>query len=222
MKKWGFMVSVSVIITTFAPPFATAFNLIQVTDKEYVARTAHINNNHRVVSSEMKGTDGEVGSRHAPTPSLNQGTKSDNVLRVISTGYTAARQGKNFHRFLELFFNSVGRERDTERLTDGNIASGLERQEFFTLGRAHISGDVKLELHPVLNTLVSAFHTVTNPAGVLEPNAAPDVVRHSHLTVECKISYEGRGAGLPGSEIPDTTFPKIAPDSAFLWLKYHF
>lgn len=154
---------------------------------------------------------------------LDEVSDSDDYLSVVANlDYSWMWWEKNFYGFIEGFYNGLGDDQYAQAFANPDIAERLDRGELFTLGRAYLSGHIRVELHPLFNVYLTVINNMADPSGTLQPRAVWDVVEDVQITFGGNIPYGGRGTEFGGFKIPGTNFLSTAPSNVFLWFTYFF
>jgi len=141
---------------------------------------------------------------------------------VANVDYSWVWGEKNLYGFLEFFYSGLGESEPAEALQNGPLVDSLQRGERFTLGRAYLAGHLQVEIHPLVNLLLTVIHRLNEPSGLIQPRAVWDVSRNVQLTLGASIPYGGSGTEFDGWPIPGTPWLTPAPEQAFLWMAYYF
>ena len=151
----------------------------------------------------------------------DRGTE-DYLSLVANMDYSWVWWKKNFYGFLEFYFNGLGDDRYTVAFADPDLSERLERGEAHTLGRAYLSGHIRIELHPLFNVYLTAINNIADPSGILQPRGVWDMTEDIQITFGGTVYYGQQGTEYGGFTLPGTNLLSTAPDSAFLWLTYFF
>ena len=141
---------------------------------------------------------------------------------VANMDYSWVWWGKNLYGLLEFYFNDLGSHRYSAALTDPNISERLARGEMFTLGRAYLSGEVRIEAHPLVNVYLTLINNVADPSGLIIPRATWDMKENIQFTLGANVSYGRSGTEFGGFRISQTEFLYEPVDNAFFWMTYFF
>jgi len=173
------------------------------------------------------GSMGYLGSaawRADATWTFLDGEGGDGFLNLVANmDYSWVWCQKNFYGFVEAYYNGLGERDDyAEALLDPDVFERVDRGELFTLGRAYLSGHIRMELHPLFNVSVTTINNLNDPSGILQPRVIWDVTENSQVTAGFNVAYGGHDTEFDGFEIPSTDFIFNNPDSAFFWWTYYF
>ena len=146
----------------------------------------------------------------------------DYLSLVANMDYSWMWFDKNFYGFIEYYFNGIGKDNYPDALLDPNITERLARGELFVLGRNYLSGQIQVELHPLVNVFFTAINNIEDPSGILQPYATWDITQNLQLTGGLRVSYGAQGTEYGGFTLPGTDIRSKSPDSAYLWLIYYF
>ncbi|UCD57240.1 MAG: hypothetical protein JSV16_15745 [Candidatus Hydrogenedentota bacterium] len=154
---------------------------------------------------------------------LENGQDQDGYLSLVANmDYSWVWWQKNFYGFIEFYFNGLGEDDPEDAFTDPDIIERFARGELFTLGRAFLSGHVRIELHPLFNFYLTVINNLEDPSGIIQPRAIWDVTEDVQLTIGANVSYGEEGTEFGGVELPGTELLAKTPDSAFIWITYFF
>jgi hypothetical protein len=151
----------------------------------------------------------------------DRGTQ-DYVSLVANIDYSWIWWERNFYGFIEFYFNGLGEDQYTEALVDPDLSERLERGELYTLGRAYLSGHIRVEVHPLFNLYLTVINNLADPSGILQPRAVWDAAEDIQLTLGGTLYYGQEGTEYGGFPLPGTSLLSMPPDTAFLWLTYFF
>jgi len=154
---------------------------------------------------------------------LDEDSDSRDYLSLVANmDYSWAWWEKNCYGFLEFFYNGLGDDQYTEALSEPDILERLDRGELFTLGRAYVSGHIRVELHPLFNVYLTVINNLTRFSGILQPRTTWDIAQDLQMTFGGTIFYGGRDTEYGGFKMPGTDLMNKIPDSAFFWLTCFF
>ncbi|MGD8385948.1 MAG: hypothetical protein PVG49_02315 [Desulfobacteraceae bacterium] len=141
---------------------------------------------------------------------------------VANVDYSWVWWEKNLYGYLEFFYSGLGESDPADALQNPQLLDCLQRGERFTLGRAYLAGHLQVEIHPLVNLLLTAIHRLNEPSGLIQPRAVWDVSRNVQLTLGATLPYGGPGTEFDGWAIPGTPWLTPAPEQAFLWVTRYF
>jgi hypothetical protein len=141
---------------------------------------------------------------------------------VANIDYSWVWWKKNFYGFVEFFYNGIGEADYAEALFDQDIVERLARGELFALGRAYLSGHLRVELHPLLNCHLTVINNLADPSSVVQPRVVWDVLQNVQVTVGGNIYYGRKDTEYGGFRIPGIPFVVRGRDSVNLWVSYYF
>ncbi|MDM8525900.1 hypothetical protein QUF80_21205 [Desulfococcaceae bacterium HSG8] len=144
------------------------------------------------------------------------------LAMVANADYSWVWWKKNFYGFIEFYYNGLGEDDYGSALMNPDISCRLARGEMFTLGKTYLAGEIHLELHPLLNTYLTAINNLSDSSGVLQPRAVWDIAQDVQCIFGANVYYGGSNTEFGGFEIPATSFLEKPSDSAFLWLTWFF
>jgi hypothetical protein len=148
--------------------------------------------------------------------------ETDFLSFVANMDYSWVWREKNFYGFVEIFYNGLGNDRYFDSLMMRDVAERLDRGELFTLGRFYVAGQVRMEIHPLVNVFFAVIHNTNDPSGIFQPRLTWDVTRDLQFTCGGNIFYGGRDTEYGGFRIPPTDILIKSPSSAYAWLAYYF
>ena len=134
--------------------------------------------------------------------------------------------GKNWYGFLEFFYNGLGQRNYAAALADPEVTQRLNRGTLFTLGRPYQAGQVRLEVHPLVNIFVTVVTNLWDPSGLVQPRVTWDILKSVKLTLWGNIFYGRRGdeyGGFPvPGPVPGTSLLDKPANQVYSWLSYYF
>jgi len=151
--------------------------------------------------------------------------RNDSLQAVANLDYAWVWGGKNYYGLVEFFYNSLGYTDNYERvLDDSDLLDRLSRGELFTVGRYYLSGQVQIELHPLLQLHTTAIVNLSDPSGVLQPQAVWDVTENFQAIFGAQWHWGGGGSEYGGYEVTaaGTTVCVAPADRIYFWLTYYF
>ena len=154
--------------------------------------------------------------------SEQESDQSGYLSLVANMDYSWVWGGKNFYGFIEFYFDGLGEDNYSEAITDRALVERIVRGEIFTLGRAYLSGSVRIELHPLFNLILTSINNIADPSGILQPYGVWDITQNLQLTCGATIPWGDSGTEYGGFPIPGSGFISSPPVSAYLWLTRYF
>lgn len=151
----------------------------------------------------------------------DRGTE-DYLSLVANIDYSWMWWERNFYGFLEFYSNGLGNDQYAEALVNPDLSERLERGELHTLGRAYLSGHIRIELHPLFNVYLTVINNISDPSGILQPRAVWDAAEDIQLALGGTLYYGQEGTEYGGFPLPGTTLLSTPPNTAFVWLTYFF
>lgn len=151
--------------------------------------------------------------------------RNDSLQAVANMDYAWIWGGKNYYGLVEFFYNSLGRTDDYERVfDDSDLLERLSRGELFTVGRYYLSGQVQIELHPLLQLYTTAIVNLSDSSGILQPQAVWDVTEAFQAIFGAQWHWGDGNSEYGGYEVTanDTTVRFAPADRVYLWLTYYF
>ena len=154
---------------------------------------------------------------------LNSESANDDYLSLVANiDYSWVWLGKNMYGLVEYFFNGLGETNYSQALANQDISKRILRGELFTLGRHYLSGQIQLEIHPLLNTYISIITNMSDPSGIIQPRAIWDMKTELQATLGANLNFGRTGSEYGGFPIPGTSCLYKPADSVYLLLTYYF
>ncbi|GAB4344430.1 MAG: hypothetical protein Kow0099_23800 [Candidatus Abyssubacteria bacterium] len=148
--------------------------------------------------------------------------RDEYVSFVANMDYSWVWWDKNFYGFIEVFFNGIGEDAPDEAFTNPELIERLERGDLFVVGRAYLDGTVQVELHPLVNLLVTTINNLNDPSGIVQPRVVWDFAQDFELVVGASIGYGEEGTEFGGFKLPGTDLLTQSPRNAFAYVSYYF
>jgi len=151
--------------------------------------------------------------------------KSDesNYLSIVANvDYSWVWWNKNFYGFVEAFYNGLGDDNYAESVADTDIMGRRNRGELFTLGRYYLGGNIRMEVHPLVNIFLTIINNMDDPSGIVQPRLTWDITQDLQLTCGGNIFYGGGGTEYGGFKLSSPDIMIETPDSAYMWLAWYF
>jgi hypothetical protein len=145
---------------------------------------------------------------------------------VANLDYAWLWLGKNIYGLVEFYYNGLGLGHGdyAQSLTDNQLSRRLDRGELFTLGRAYLAGQLRAELHPLLQTSLITIVNPADPSSIVQPQLEWDLATDWQLIAGASLYCGGGDTEFGGfyAEV-DGTRIKVGPaDGGYLWLSYYF
>ena len=176
----------------------------------------------QVLGAGAVGYLGNVAWRANATWTFTDGAESGYLSLVANLDYSWTWWGKNFYGWIEFYFNGLGRDDYTGALQDQALMERWARGEMFTLGRAYLDAQLKIELHPLLSLYCNLINNLHDPSGILQPRAVWDLSQNSQITLGANIYYGGPGSEYGGFTPTGWSRRYVSPSSAYAWFTYFF
>jgi hypothetical protein len=151
---------------------------------------------------------------------LNDG--DDYLSLVANMDYSWVWFDKNFYGFVEYFYIGLGKDDYSKALLDPNIVERLARGELFVLGKNYFSGQIQVEIHPLVKLTMLSITNIEDPSGVLQPYLLWDIIQNLQMTAGANVYYGSNGSEYGGFKIPGTDLRTASADSMYLWVIYYF
>ncbi|MFH2218854.1 MAG: hypothetical protein ABII68_04235 [Pseudomonadota bacterium] len=154
---------------------------------------------------------------------LDDATRRTGFLSLVANmDYSWAWLGKNCHGLVEFYFNGLGDNNYPEALNDPDIYSRLVRGELFVLGRTYLSGEIQVELHPLLNFYLTVINNTSDPSGIIQPRAAWDLTENTQITAGANFTYGKTGSEYGGFKLLNSNYYYIPSNGVLIWLTRFF
>jgi hypothetical protein len=150
------------------------------------------------------------------------GPSSDYLSLAANMDYSWIWFEKNFYGLVEFYYSGIGEDDYQAALMNPDITERIDRGELYTLGRTYLGASVTMEVHPLVNVILSAITNLKDPSGVLQPRVTYDLSQNMQLIAGGSIFWGSPGSEFGGVKIPGTGFTARGADSAYLWLSYYF
>jgi hypothetical protein len=186
--------------------------------------TAGWNRENLVVGAGVAGYLGGAAWRadliHTRLP--KESRRSGYVSAVVNLDHSWTMWGWNGYGFLEFFHGGLGDDDPAAAATDPDLAEALARGERFTLGRNYLAGQVRLEIHPLVNLLLTAIHNAGDSSSVFQPRVVWSMAENLDLLAGANLYRGGRDSEFGGFRIPGVR-GEIAPaPGVYGWLTWYF
>ena len=154
---------------------------------------------------------------------LDDSARRNGFLSLVANmDYSWAWKGKNYHGLVEFYYNGLGDNDYPEAMADPDILTRLARGEIFVLGRTYLSGEIQVELHPLLNFYLTVINNMADPSGILQPRAVWDVTENTRITAGANLSYGEAGSEYGGFKLLNSNYYTIPENSVLLWMSHFF
>lgn len=141
---------------------------------------------------------------------------------VANIDYSWVWYKKNMYGMIEYYHNSLGKNNYATAMVDPETMERLDRGELFALGKNYLSGQIQMEIHPLLNIYLSIISNVRDPSGIIQPRAIFSVTQNSNLHFGTNIFYGKKTSEYGGILIPGTNYYTNAAPSAYVRFTYYF
>jgi hypothetical protein len=145
---------------------------------------------------------------------------------VANLDYAWMWFGKNIYGLIEFYYSGLGRGHGdyAQALTDVQLSQRLDRGELFTLGRVYLAGQVRAELHPLLQTSLITIVNLADPSAILQPQMEWDLATDWQLIAGANLCQGSNDTEFGGFYADvDGTQVKVGPaNSVYLWLTCYF
>ncbi len=154
---------------------------------------------------------------------LDDDSRRDGFFALVANmDYSWMWWGKNVYGLVEFYFNDLGGKPYSETMSDPDISNRLLRGEMFTLDRSYLSGEIRIELHPLLNFHLSVINNLQDPSGIIQPRIIWDIMQDVELTFGAAVYYGAHGSEFGGFPIPSSNLLYIPSNNVFCWLTCFF
>ncbi len=157
---------------------------------------------------------------------LEEDTGQEDFWQLVANFDYAWRWGaKNIYGLIEFYYNGLGlTENYAQALTREPLVERLDRGDLFTLGRTYLGGQLRIELHPLVQASGTVIVNLTDPSGIVQPQLLWDLATDVQLIAGAswhwgadETEFGGFDTNLAGQSVI------IAPmDQVYLWLTFHF
>ncbi len=130
--------------------------------------------------------------------------------------------GRNFYGALELFGTTLGYTGYAQALADPGIAERFARGDLHTPGRVYAAGQLRAELHPLLQVSLAALVNLADPSGLLLPRLEWEAAPSAKLFLEASLAFGRTGTEFGGFEVNGTGFRHKVPDRVSARLAFYF
>ena len=130
--------------------------------------------------------------------------------------------GKNFYGFVEGYYNGLGEENPVEALQNPDLMERIARGELFTLGRLYLGGHLRVEMHPLVNVMVTLLGNLEDSSGLGQPRVVWEPSQNIQVTAGASVSWGGTDTEWGGFRLPGYPAVIRAPDRAFIWITRYF
>jgi hypothetical protein len=156
--------------------------------------------------------------------SLQDSAEGDNgyFSVVANMDYSWVWWGKNFYGLVEYYFNELGTDRYSEIFFDPEIMSRLERGELFVLGRSYLSGQINVELHPLVSLYITNITNLQDPSGTLQAWLGWNIFQNTQVTFGGNCFYGTNDTEFGGYTIESTAYIHKPSPNLFLWVTAYF
>lgn len=139
---------------------------------------------------------------------------------VVNLDYAWTLAGKNCHGGLEYYHNSLGTDDPAEAAFDPVLMERLVRGEVHTLGRDYLAGQVRIELHPLVNVFFTGVVNLGDPSAVFQPRAVYDLRQNLQWLLGGTFYAGGSGTEYGGFDLPAG---RVDPAPAlYTWITWFF
>ena len=157
---------------------------------------------------------------------LDGGDGRDGFWQVVANlDYAWVWGGRNVYGLLEFYYNGLGRtDAYGAALSDTDLVTRLARGELFTSGRHYLSGQMQVELHPLLRLKTTAIVNAVDPSGVIQPQLYWDASENLQLILGGQWNWGQQGSEFGGYALAgDSGDLHVAPDDRlYIWLTGYY
>ncbi len=144
------------------------------------------------------------------------------VSAVANVDYSWTWLGKNWYGFFELYYNGLSRDNFQDQYGDPAVNARMDRGELFVLGSLYASGQIHLEVHPLVNCYFSPIVNLRDGSFLLLPRMVYDLAQNLQLTLSGSFGFGKNGTEYGGYALPGAAFKSQAPDTVLAWLTWYF
>ncbi len=176
-----------------------------------------------VVGAGSTGYLGNAAWRIDAVYTVSGGNKDDNFLSLVANLDTSwTWLGKNVYGLLEYYYCGLGSDDYSRVFTDPDIYERLEAGDIHTLGKHYLSGSLTLELHPLLNAVITLINNLQDPSGLIQPRLVWSAASSLEITAGASLCYGGMDTEFGSIQIPDTDYTIHPGNAVFLWVTRFF
>jgi hypothetical protein len=144
------------------------------------------------------------------------GLTDDYISAVANLQYSWVWGGKNVLGFFEYHHNSLGGKASIASLTDPFLVTQIARQNVFLLGSDYAAASLQVELHPLVNSVVSLIVNLRDGSALLQPRVVWSATQRMQLTAGLDLPLGARGTEFGGLDPGDGLGTTRAPVSAYV------
>ena len=148
--------------------------------------------------------------------------RSSYLSAVANLDYSWVWLDKNWYGYIELYYNGLSDNDYQDQFTDAAISDRIDRGELFALGRLYWSGQINLELHPLINLYLTSIVNLDDPSGIWLPRVVYDVSDDFRLTLQGAFNWGGSDTEYGGYDLPGYSFKHKSSDSILASLTWYF
>lgn len=150
------------------------------------------------------------------------GVEEDYASLVANIQYSWIWGGRNVLGFLEYYYNGLGQSDYLAALADPVVRTQIGRGSLFVLGRHFGAGSLQVEVHPLVNVLVSGIVNLEDPSGIIQPRVVWNASQSMTMTVGVDVPFGKTGTEYGGIEIPGTGLTTRSPTSVYCLATWFF
>ena len=144
------------------------------------------------------------------------------LFLVANLDYSWTFFQKNMYGSLEYYHNGLGRNVMTHAITDPELMERIARGEVFVLGRNYLGGQIRVELHALVNFTLGLIGSLDSESTIVQPRVQWDMGQNSRLQCGANIRCGPRDTEFGGIEIPGTGVYLSEGNSLYLIWGYYF
>ena len=141
---------------------------------------------------------------------------------VANLDYSWTWFSKNFHGFVEYYYQGLGNRDPLDSLRDDQLLRRLDRGEIFVLGQSYGGAGITIEFHPLLKFQVANITNMYDFSGTVQPRLVWNITQGIQATLGSNLVYGYRGTEFGGYTIPGTDLRSKGPNTLYIWLAYYF
>jgi hypothetical protein len=150
------------------------------------------------------------------------GVEEDYASIVANLQYSWIWGGRNVLGFLEYYYNGLGRSDYLAAIADPAVRTQLGRGNLFVLGRHFGAASLQVEMHPLVNVLVSGILNLEDPSGIFQPRVVWNASQSMTLTAGVDVPFGKTGTEYGGIEIPGAGLTTRSPTSVYCLATWFF
>ena len=154
---------------------------------------------------------------------LDKDSQKDGFLSLVANiDYSWTWWEKNFYGFVEFYHNGLGTSDYKQAVTDKQILTRIARGETFVLGKNYLSGQIRMEAHPLVNIYLTIINNLHDPSGIVQPRITWEATQNTKFTLGSDLYYGDKGTEFGGISAPKSNNLLKPANSVYLWVNFYF